>query len=216
MQKLLSNRLLSVLLGIIVIMNFIIVGCSKNDRNSSTSKKDSSGTTTNITQSDTGKGGRTQTGQSGDSMSTSEMKLTCILSGTKDSNVKGTLTFTQDGKKVKVKGTIDGLTPGLHGIHIHENGDCSSPDFTSAGNHFNPNKGQHGDMNKMESHMGDMGNIKADKNGHADINDVTEYMDLNQILGRGVIVHANEDDLKTQPSGNSGPRIACGKIEKVK
>jgi Cu-Zn family superoxide dismutase len=201
MQKILNNRLLSILLGFIVVINFIIIGCSKNDRTSTTTKKDSLGVTSS-------------TGTDGDTTPIS--KLTCILTGTKESNVKGTLTFTMDGKKVKITGTIDGLTPGEHGIHIHEKGDCIAPDFTSAGGHFNPNNGMHGDVNKMESHMGDMGNIKADKNGHAVIDETTEYMSLNQILGRGVIVHANEDDLKSQPSGNSGPRIACGKIEKAK
>ncbi|RPI17012.1 MAG: superoxide dismutase family protein [Ignavibacteriae bacterium] len=144
------------------------------------------------------------------------MTLTCSLMGTKESKVSGTLTFTMDGKKVRVTGTLAGLTPGEHGIHIHEKGDCSAPDFTSAGEHFNPNKGAHGDMDKKESHMGDMGNIKADKDGKAEINETTEYVDLNQIVGKSVIVHANEDDLKSQPAGNSGPRIACGVIQRSK
>jgi Cu-Zn family superoxide dismutase len=216
MQKILSSRFLSVMLGIIVTANFIIVGCSKNERTSTTTKKDSSGTTTNQTRTDTGTMDKDHTTTMSDTMSTAGMKLTCILTGTKESKIKGTLTFTQDGKKVKVTGTIDGLTPGEHGIHVHEKGDCSEPDFTSAGDHFNPNKGTHGDIDKMESHMGDMGNIKADKNGHAELDETTTYINLNQILGKAVVVHANEDDLKTQPSGNSGPRIACGKIEKAK
>lgn len=210
MDKLFNARLISILIGLIIIVNFAIIGCQKNKKTTTTTGKDTSGITT-LGRTDTGTikhdTGMTKTGIT---------KLVCILTGTKDNKITGTLTFSQDGKKVKVTGTINGLTPGEHGIHIHEKGDCSTPDFSSAGNHFNPNNGQHGDFDKKESHMGDLGNLKANKDGKAEINEISEYINLNEILGKAVIIHANVDDLKSQPAGNSGPRIACGVIEKAK
>jgi superoxide dismutase, Cu-Zn family len=210
MNKLMNRGILSLLTGIIIILNFIIIGCGRADKRTTEMGRDTSGLKS-TERTDTAGAMTRDTG-----MTKSAKKLMCTLMGTKESKVAGTLTFIQDGEKVRVSGTITGLTPGYHGFHIHETGDCSAPDFTSAGDHFNPNKGQHGEMDKKESHMGDMGNIKANKDGVAEIDETTEYMDLNQINGKAVVVHANEDDLKTQPAGNSGPRIGCGIIQIAK
>jgi Cu-Zn family superoxide dismutase len=110
---------------------------------------------------------------------------------------------------------LQGLTKGKHGFHIHEFGDCNSPDGTSAGGHFNPEGKTHGAPMDMSRHEGDMGNLEADDSGKAYL----EYLDTviklkgpNSIIGRSIIVHKGEDDLKSQPAGNAGPRVACGVI----
>jgi Cu-Zn family superoxide dismutase len=108
-----------------------------------------------------------------------------------------------------------GLKKGKHGFHIHEFGDCSAPDGTSAGGHFNPEGKMHGAPVDMSRHAGDMGNIEADESGKAHLEYIDPMMSLtgdHSIIGRSVILHQNEDDLKTQPTGNAGPRIACGVI----
>lgn len=131
------------------------------------------------------------------------------------SKANGTVRFTQKGSKVNVAGEVFGLTPGLHGFHIHEAGDCSAPDGASAKGHFNPANKPHG-AHTGERHSGDLGNITADASGMANINVDVDGISLstgaNGILTRSVIVHADPDDLKSQPAGNSGKRIACGII----
>ncbi|MGB9148829.1 MAG: superoxide dismutase family protein [Burkholderiales bacterium] len=131
------------------------------------------------------------------------------------SKVNGTVRFAQKGDKVNVAGEIFGLTPGQHGIHIHEVGDCSAADGASAKGHFNPANKAHG-AHMGERHGGDLGNITADASGMAnlnvDVDGITISTGPNGILTRSVIVHADPDDLKTQPAGNSGKRIACGII----
>jgi Cu-Zn family superoxide dismutase len=133
------------------------------------------------------------------------------------SGVSGTFTFetAKDGS-VRIRAEIDGLTPGKHGFHIHEFGDCSAPDGASAGGHFNPSGHEHGAPGSA-AHAGDYGNLEADAKGHASLNVVSTSISLDQgaqgVVGRSVIVHASEDDLKTQPTGNSGGRIACAVIE---
>lgn len=144
----------------------------------------------------------------------------CKLNPTQGSEVRGTLTIWQRGDKVHIKGDVSGLAPGKHGFHIHEKGDCSAADASSAGAHFNPTGKEHGPMGK-ESHLGDFGNIEAGKLGVARV-----YLELdaehwkltgpNSIVGKSIVVHEKEDDLKTQPTGNSGARLACGVIEKQK
>lgn len=133
------------------------------------------------------------------------------------SQVSGTVTFTEmpDGG-VRVVADISGLTPGIHGFHIHEKGDCSAPDATSAGGHFNPDHVQHGAPTAVSHHAGDLGNINADTSGHALLDSVIKGLTLtgpDSIVGRGLIVHSAADDLKSQPAGNAGPRVACGVIE---
>jgi Cu-Zn family superoxide dismutase len=139
----------------------------------------------------------------------------CVVTPTQGNNISGTITFTSNPDGVLVKGDIHGLTPGKHGFHIHECGDCSSADGSSAGGHFNPSNMPHGAPADMNRHEGDMGNIEADASGNAHIEYVDKMQTLNgpnSIIGRGVIVHKDADDLKSQPAGNAGPRLACGVI----
>jgi Cu-Zn family superoxide dismutase len=142
-------------------------------------------------------------------------KAIALLSPAKDKTVKGVVTFTQTDKGVRVFAHLEGLTPGKHGFHIHEFGDCTASDLTSAGGHFNPTQMSHGAPTDETRHSGDLGNIVADEKGMATLDWVDPMMQLagpNSIIGHAVIVHAKEDDLKTQPTGNAGGREACGVI----
>jgi Cu-Zn family superoxide dismutase len=136
------------------------------------------------------------------------------------SSVKGDLTLANQGTAVSIRGEITGLAPGKeHGFHVHEIGECSLPDFQSAGEHFNPTKDPHGGPKSKARHLGDIPNVKADENGRASIDVSVEGLTLvdkdgapTQILGKALVVHAMPDDYKTQPSGDSGARIACGVV----
>ena len=133
--------------------------------------------------------------------------------------MRGVVHFAQDGKEVRITANIEGLSPGPHGFHIHEFGDCSSPDAISAGGHFNPANMPHGGPKAEMRHAGDLGNLEADKNGLASIEATDNVLSLEgpkSIIGRSVIVHAQADDLKTQPAGAAGARVACGVIGIVK
>ncbi|HEY0550881.1 MAG TPA: superoxide dismutase family protein [Verrucomicrobiae bacterium] len=152
---------------------------------------------------------------------TSGRHATAELNPASGSNVRGTVHFYETKGGVRVVAQISGLTPGKHGFHIHDKGDCSAPDAKSAGPHFNPTKMKHGGPTDAERHAGDFGNITADASGNATfkaLDSRVSFDGANSIIGRGVIVHANEDDLKTQQSdtttpGNAGPRVACGEIK---
>jgi superoxide dismutase, Cu-Zn family len=142
-----------------------------------------------------------------------------VLTPTEGNKVHGLVTFTKAGDSVKVAAEIEGLTPGKHGFHIHEFGDCSSKDGAAAGGHFNPAGKQHGAPTDTNRHEGDLGNIDAGADGkaHLDLTDSVLKLDgAGSIIGRGLIVHANADDLKTQPTGNAGGRLACGVIGTAK
>ena len=142
-------------------------------------------------------------------------KAVATLQSTEGNKVTGTVTFTQEGDKVKVSAHIMGLTPGKHGFHIHEFGDCSAKDGASAGGHFNPAAAAHGAREASPRHVGDLGNLEAGADGRARVEFVDPLLKLDgpgSILGRGVIVHAAADDFKTQPTGNAGGRQACGVI----
>jgi Cu-Zn family superoxide dismutase len=137
------------------------------------------------------------------------------LHGRSGSKVTGVVHFVQRGKIVEITGEIKGLAPGKHAFHIHEFGDCSDPKAISAGSHFNPEKKKHGGPHGEERHVGDLGNIEADEGGKAVINIKDKVISLSgkhSIVGRSVIVHRDADDLKTDPTGNAGDRIACGVI----
>ena len=134
------------------------------------------------------------------------------------SQVQGKVNFAQTGATVRVTGEVTGLSPGLHGFHLHEKGDCSAADATSAGAHFNPGARKHGGLHSSERHAGDFGNLSADATGKAVVNLTVSGIAVaagqpNSIPGRGLIVHALPDDEKTDPTGNSGGRIACGVIQ---
>jgi Cu-Zn family superoxide dismutase len=139
-----------------------------------------------------------------------------ILYPTEGSEVNGQVVFKKTSdNKIEVTAEIYNLTPGKHGFHIHEYGDCSSPDGKSAGGHFFTDHNHHGALEQMETHVGDLGNLVADKDGVAKVHftiDKLAFSGKNSIIGRGVIVHTGEDDLKTQPTGAAGGRVACGTI----
>lgn len=142
------------------------------------------------------------------------------LAATQGNTVKGNVTFSVVDGKVHVKGDVSGLKPNTeHGFHIHEKGDCSAPDGASAGGHFNPGKEDHGNVATTPHHGGDMPNIKADAQGNAVVDaDVSTNVNIGKgddfdIIGRGLIVHADADDYKTQPTGNAGARLACAVIK---
>lgn len=141
---------------------------------------------------------------------------TAQLKPLKDSGVTGIVNFTKRGNKVLVVAEVSGLTPGPHGFHVHEKGDCSAPDGMSAGGHFNPHGKRHGGPHDEDRHVGDLGNIVADAKGNAILTLETDALSIGSgpgnILGRSVIVHGAVDDFKTQPHGNAGARIACGLI----
>ena len=142
---------------------------------------------------------------------------TAVVRPASGSQAHGSIKFTQVGTRVRVDAEIAALTPGLHGLHVHEMGDCSAPDAASAGAHFNPATKKHGAPNSMERHAGDLGNLKADEYGKATLSMMVDGISVGKgmdgVVGRGVIVHADADDLKTDPGGNSGGRIGCGTIE---
>jgi superoxide dismutase, Cu-Zn family len=138
------------------------------------------------------------------------------LAPTAGNTAKGTVTFTQQGDKVLVVADVSGLTPGLHGFHVHEKGDCSSADGMSAGGHFNPTAKPHGNPSAPDHHAGDMPMLVADASGAAKVNVELDPMRVGggatDIVGKAVIVHRDADDYTTQPTGNSGARVACGVI----
>ncbi len=143
---------------------------------------------------------------------------TATLAPTAGNNVKGTVTFTQKSDKVTVDAKLSGLKPGAHGFHVHEKGDCSAPDGMSAGGHFNPTGKPHGDPNAPDHHAGDMPMLQSDASGNAtlsiELGVITVGSGATDVVGKSVIVHADPDDFKTQPTGNSGARVACGVITK--
>jgi Cu-Zn family superoxide dismutase len=138
------------------------------------------------------------------------------LEPTQGSQVRGTVTFTPATGGVRVVADITGLTPGAHGFHVHDKGDCSAPDATSAGGHFNPGNAPHGAPDADKHHAGDLGNITAGEDGKAHLDQIFPFLSLSgadSIVGRGFIVHAGKDDMTTQPTGNAGARVACGVIK---
>ena len=146
------------------------------------------------------------------------LRANAQLKPTKGNKTFGEATFEQVGDKVRVVIFVQGLKPGQeHGLHIHEVGDCSSGDGMSTKGHFNPFGKPHGHHGSAERHAGDLPALKANKAGRAnvqiDLDVITVTPGPASIVGRGLIVHADPDDYKTQPTGNAGARIACGVIQ---
>jgi Cu-Zn family superoxide dismutase len=144
-------------------------------------------------------------------------KAVCVIQPLKlgKGKVHGVVYFTQKGDMVHVTGKISGLTPGLHGFHVHEFGDLTKDDGLSTGGHFNPEGLPHGGPKSDKRHVGDLGNIKADESGTAVIDMKDKLLSLHgkhSIIGRGLIVHEKEDDEKTQPTGDAGGRVGGGVI----
>jgi Cu-Zn family superoxide dismutase len=140
-----------------------------------------------------------------------------VLHPTAGNTAIGIVRFTQVDGGVKVVADIENLTPNTtHGFHIHEFGDCSAPDASSAGGHYNPEGHQHAGPIDAMHHAGDLGNVTADATGKAHLELTMKDLSINgatnPIVGRSVVLHAQPDDLKSQPAGNAGARIACGVI----
>jgi Cu-Zn family superoxide dismutase len=141
------------------------------------------------------------------------------LKPTQGHRANGLLSFSSDGKGVRIGGTIKGLQPNAeHGFHIHEKGDCSAPDASSAGGHYNPDGHPHGKpLQGQPHHLGDLVNLRADAKGVANVDAFIENATLHtseasNVVGKAVVVHQKPDDYRSQPSGDSGDRIACGVI----
>lgn len=146
-----------------------------------------------------------------------DLRAVATLEGRSGSNASGIVTFTEraDGS-VRIRADLTNVPPGLHGFHVHEVGDCSAPDASSAGDHFDPGNDPHAGPEAPRHHAGDLGNIEASSSGRASkemvSNDLTVRSGTRSVVGKAVVLHANPDDLQSQPSGDAGARIACGVV----
>lgn len=194
----------TVILGAVALS---IVGCSQSEAPKDTSAP----STTASTQEATTPPSYSQAAAG----SAHRVNLKAALGG----DVAGALDLVSSDGAVVITGLVTGLKPeSEHGFHIHEKGDCSSPDFKSAGEHFNPTSEPHGNPSAAPHHRGDIPNLRANNEGKADVNARVEGVTLgdkgpNDIVGRAIIVHEKLDDYQTQPAGNSGDRMSCGVIE---
>jgi superoxide dismutase, Cu-Zn family len=132
------------------------------------------------------------------------------ITATAGHNTQGVVRFSQEKNGIRIRATITGLSEGDHGFHIHQFGDISRPDGKAAGGHFNPEHTEHAHPSASQRHIGDLGNIHADKDGYAYLEFVDtklQFSGANSIIGRGLIIHENADDLSTQPTGAAGSRV---------
>ena len=140
-------------------------------------------------------------------------RLVSVIHPTEGNDITGVISFSREGDNVRIIATVTGLEPeSMHGLHIHEYGDCTEGDGTSAGEHYDPFGMPHAGPTDNERHMGDLGNLVSDQNGVAELDYVDEVVELDgefSIIGRGVIVHAEEDDFESQPAGDAGDRGAA-------
>jgi Cu/Zn superoxide dismutase len=140
------------------------------------------------------------------------------IAPTQGNTVTGALALAQSPEGVHITGSIQGLKPDAEfGFHVHEKGDCTAPDGSSAGGHFNPTQAQHGNPTGATHHAGDMLNIKSNGEGVAQVDVTAAGTSLHgdpgtDVMGKAIVVHESPDDYTTQPSGNSGKRVACGVI----
>lgn len=144
---------------------------------------------------------------------------TAVLEGRSGSSMTGTARFVADGGSVTLTLNVQGAPPGEHAVHLHDTGDCSAPDATSAGGHWNPTKSDHGEWGHPPHHLGDIGNLHVGADGTGALLLTTDRWtigtgDVGDLLGHAVIVHEKVDDFKTQPTGAAGARIACGVVRR--
>ena len=135
-----------------------------------------------------------------------------------DSELAGSAIFIRSGENIELQVSVEQAPAGSHAVHIHENGDCSAADASSAGGHWNPTTEDHGKWGESPHHLGDLGNLEVDENGEGSLSLTTDRWSMgtgeaNDILEKAVIVHAAADDFETQPTGNAGGRIGCGVIK---
>ncbi|HWN07425.1 MAG TPA: superoxide dismutase family protein [Steroidobacteraceae bacterium] len=153
-----------------------------------------------------------------DGASPAVAKAVAQLAPTQGNTVTGSVTLAQSPDGVRITGSVQGLKPNAEfGFHVHEKGDCSAPDGSSAGDHFNPTQAQHGNPGGGEHHAGDLLNIRSSAEGVAQVDTTAAGTSLlgdqnTDVMGKSVVVHESPDDYTTQPSGNSGKRVACGVI----
>ncbi len=160
----------------------------------------------------------TQENQDSQTTTTETQTLTIDFTPKSGTNASGTATFTEQNGEVTFTANLKGLEPGEHAIHIHEKSDCSAPDASSAGGHWNPTFKDHGKWGSASYHRGDIGNFTADENGEGTITLTTSEWcigcedETKDVLGKSVIVHVGKDDFVTQPTGDAGGRAACSAI----
>jgi Cu-Zn family superoxide dismutase len=206
------RKLNRIMLGVCALICSTFAGCKEQPKANleaaeEIQKEQSAKTETNLKkEADDDENDENDNDEKDDDEEEETLAATCSLNPTKNNKADG----------IQIVADLDGLSPGSHGFHIHEKGDCSGDDASLAGGHFNPTNAKHGGPDSAERHVGDLGNVIADKNGHAHYERLDKIISLkgpNSIIGRSVVIHSKEDDYKTQPAGNSGERIACGVIK---
>ena len=139
-------------------------------------------------------------------------RAVAVVQPTQKFKTEGVIHLKQKDGQVSITGKVKGLTPGKHGFHIHQYGDLSADDGSSAGGHYAPEGHEHGGPHKAQHHAGDLGNIVADENGVAMIDKQSDDFELSDVIGRAFVVHAGTDDLTSQPSGDAGARAGLAVI----
>ena len=146
-------------------------------------------------------------------------RATAYINPRSGSDLGGSAIFINDGSQVELQVSLEQAPPGEHAVHIHETGDCSAEDASSAGGHWNPTAEDHGQWDTAPFHLGDIGNIVVDEEGKGSLSLITDRWSMgggaaNDILGHAVVGHADPDDFSSQPSGAAGARIGCGVIQR--
>ena len=160
----------------------------------------------------------TQENTDSDATTAEAQTLTIDFTAKSGTNASGKATFSEQNGEVTFTANLSGLEPGEHAIHIHEKSDCSAPDASSAGGHWNPTFKDHGKWGSASYHRGDIGNFTVNENGEGTITMSTSEWcigcddETKNILGKSVIVHVGADDFVTQPTGDAGGRAACSAI----